>query len=142
MLMVPPAGIGVPTVTVPADIVEFKPPPRLCVGGVSKVVACTVHELPGQAGFGPVIDTTTGPVDVRTRKSATPTGTGDVVMSTTRNLSRVIGLPVLLVTVRRTSSVPNVELFPGSLVVSRIRLGSLVIDVPGSSIVSAMLLLR
>jgi hypothetical protein len=64
---------------VPAEIVELKAPPLGCKGGVSMVVACTVQEFAGQAGFGPVIVTTTGPGDVRVRRSAIPAGAGNVV---------------------------------------------------------------
>ena len=47
--------------------------------------------------------------EVITRKSAVPApGDGNVVMSTMRNRSRVIGEPVLLVNLRLISRVPSV----------------------------------
>src|SRR5213079_2209441 len=60
------------------------------------------------------------------RKSAFVGMAGKVVMSTTLNRRRVTGLPVVLMNRRRISSVPNVELLPGLLVMSRTRFGSAV----------------
>ena len=60
--------------------------------------------------------------DVRGRQSAVPLGAGNVSTSVTRNRSRVMFAPVLLVQVRLTESVPNVELFGGSEVKSRAKL--------------------
>src|SRR5262245_23489972 len=66
---------------------------------------------------------TTTAVEVLGRRSAMPDGAGNVVRSMTRKRRRVTLPPVLFVIVRRMSSVPNVELFGGSLVKSRTRLG-------------------
>src|SRR5262249_44176187 len=53
----------------------------------------------------------------------TPCATGNVVTSTMRKRRRLMMFPVLLVNVRRMSSVPKVELFGGSVAVSRNALG-------------------
>src|SRR5215510_315293 len=117
-----PFANGVPSVTVPADIDELKPPPFGCEGGCSRVVPLTeTLEVPEPQGGRSTVTTTV--VDVRGRRSAIPEGAGNVVRSTTRNRSRVTLPPVLLTTVRRISSVPNVELFGGSEVKSRTRFG-------------------
>jgi hypothetical protein len=63
--------------------------------------------------------------ELRGRRSAIPLGAKKVVMSMTRNQRRVTSPPVLLTTRRRRSSVPKVELFNGSDVKSRTRLGGL-----------------
>src|SRR5690242_16074220 len=117
-----PFASGVASVTVPADIDELNPPPFGCDGGCSSVVPCTVMLLVPLPHGGRSTVTTTA-LDVRGRKSAMPLGAGNVVMSTTRKRSRVTLPPVLLTTVRRMSNVPNVELFGGSDVKSRTRLG-------------------
>src|ERR1043165_3628762 len=117
-----PLAIGVANVTVPADIDELKPPPFGCDGGCSSVVPLTVTLLVPLPQGGRSTVTTTA-VEVRGRKSAMPLGAGNVVRSTTRNRKRVTFPPVLLTTVRRISSVPNVELFGGSDVKSRTRFG-------------------
>ena len=70
--------------------------------------------------------------DVRGRRSAVPDGAGNVSISATRNRSRVTGAPVLLVQVRRTESVPNVELFGGSDVKSRTTFGETLSACAGS----------
>src|SRR5688500_6218564 len=61
--------------------------------------------------------------EVRARRSAKPTGAGKVVTSMMRKRSRVTFTPVAFVTLVRKESVPKVELFAGSLVKSRTRLG-------------------
>src|SRR5437764_3377703 len=60
----------------------------------------------------------------------------------TRKRSRVTAPPVLLTKRRRIESVPNVELFPGSLVKSRTRLGALADDTFASSKLAAIVALR
>src|SRR6185437_845392 len=117
-----PFANGVARVIVPADIDELNPPPFGCDGGSSSVVPFTVTLLVPLPHGGRSTVTTTA-VEVRGRKSAMPLGAGKVVRSTTRHRRRVTFPPVLLVTVRRISSVPNVELFGGSEVKSRTRLG-------------------
>lgn len=57
--------------------------------------------------------------EVRGRRSATLDGEGKVEMSRIRKRRRVMFVSVLLVNVRRIETVPNVELFGGSLVKSR-----------------------
>ena len=118
--------MGAPVVTVPAAMVEFVPPPFSCVGGASSVVPSTFALPP------PVKLTTTTP-EVRARKSAVPAGTGVVVISMIRKRSRVTGAPVLFLNFLRMSKVPNVELFAGSGVVSRSRLGDADDETPGST---------
>src|ERR1043166_6052315 len=115
-----PFASGVASVTVPDDIDELKPPPFGCDGGCSSVVPCTVTLLvPVPQGGRSTVTTTE--VDVRGRRSAMPLGAGKVVRSTIRKRRRVTFPPVLLTTVRRTSKVPNAELFGGSEVKSRTR---------------------
>ncbi len=53
-------------------------------------------------------------LEVIGRRSATPEMDGNVVMSTTRNRSRVISAPVSLVNVCRMSTVPNAEFCAGT----------------------------
>src|SRR4051794_32819580 len=53
-----------------------------------------------------------------------PEPAGNVVRSTIRKRSRVIGAPVVFVKVRRTSQVPKVELLAGLLVESRTQFGA------------------
>src|SRR4030095_17161483 len=110
-----PLANGVASVTVPALIEELKPPPFGCDGGCSSVVPCTVTLLVPEPHGGRSTVTTTA-VEVRGRKSAMPDGAGNVVISTTLKRNRVTFPPVLFTTVRRTSSVPKVELFGGSVV--------------------------
>src|SRR5215470_11307360 len=117
-----PFASGVPSVTVPDDIDELKPPPFGCDGGCSSVVPLTLTLLvPLPHGGRSTVTTTV--VDVRGRKSAMPLGAGNVVRSTTLHRRRLTFPPVLLTTVRRMSNVPNVELFGGSDVKSRTRFG-------------------
>jgi len=104
-------------VTVFTDMLELKPPPFGCDGGASSTVPSMFTAAPH--GF----TTPSNPVEVRARRSATPDGAGNVVMSMMRALSRVIGAPVLFVNLRLTLIVPNVELLAGSLVKSRTRFG-------------------
>src|SRR5689334_7850956 len=66
--------------------------------------------------------TTTLP-EVLGHRSAVPEAAGKVVRSRMRNRSRVRGLPVLFVNVRRMSTVPNVEFCAGTDVGSRTKLG-------------------
>src|ERR1044071_5418590 len=117
-----PFAIGVASVTVPADIDELNPPPFGCDAGCSSVVPFTVTLLVPLPHGGRSTVTTTA-VEVRGRKSAMPLGAGNVVKSTTRKRNRVTFPPVLLTTVLRISSVPNVELFGGSDVKSRTLFG-------------------
>src|SRR6185295_8032352 len=129
---VAPFPSGVASVTVPDDIEELKPPPFGCEGGCSSVVPCTVMLLvPVPQGARSTVTTTA--VEVLGRRSAKPEGAGNVVMSIMRNRKRVTFPPVLLVMVFRMSSVPKVELFAGSLVKSRTRLGGLDVLTHGSS---------
>src|SRR5262244_3488839 len=117
-----PFASGVPSVTVPEDSDELKPPPFGCDGGCSSVVPLT-DTLLVPLPHGARSTVTTTEVDVRGRKSAMPLGAGNVVRSTTRKRKRVTLPPVLLTTDRRMSNVPNVELFGGSDVKSRTRFG-------------------
>src|SRR4030095_14981050 len=117
-----PLANGVASVTVPALIEELKPPPFGCDGGCSSVVPCTVTLLVHEPHGGRSTVTTTA-VEVRGLKSAIPEGAGKVVRSTIRKRKRVTFPPVLFTTVLRISSVPKVELFGGSDVKSRTRLG-------------------
>src|SRR3989344_5426105 len=120
--MAAPAAKGVPKVTAPADRVELKPPPLGCEGCCSSVVPSTVTLLvPAPHGARSTVTTTLE--DVRGRRSAVPDGAGNVVRSMILNRSRVRSPPLVLVKVRRTSSVPKVELLAGSLVKSRTELG-------------------
>src|SRR6185295_14457844 len=117
-----PLASGVASVTVPADRDELKPPPFGWDGGCSSVVPCTVTLLVPLPQGGRSTMTTTA-VEVLRRMSAMPLGAGNVVRSTTRKRKRVTFPPVLLTIVLRISRVPNVELFGGSEVKSRTRLG-------------------
>src|SRR6185503_3396367 len=117
-----PLAIGVASVTTPADIDELNPPPFGCDGGCSSEVPCTVTLLVPLPQGGRSTVTTTA-VEARGRKSAIPLGAGNVVRSTIRKRKRVTFPPVLFTIVLRTSKVPNVELFGGSEVKSRTRLG-------------------
>src|SRR6266566_9445140 len=85
---------------------------------------------------------TTTAKDVRGRRSAMPEGAGKVVMSMTWNRSRVTFAPVLLVTLLRIVSVPNVELLGGSEVKSRTRFGAVALLTVASSRKPGMVLLR
>src|SRR3989344_2843355 len=117
-----PAAKGVPKVTAPADRGELKPPPLGCEGGCSSVVPSTVTLLvPAPHGARSTVTTTLE--DVRGRRSAVPDGAGNAVRSMILTRSRVRSPPLVLVKVRRTSSVPKVELLAGSLVKSRPELG-------------------
>src|SRR5215510_13470952 len=117
-----PLASGVPSVTVPDDSDELKPPPFGCDGGRSSVVPATETLLvPLPQGGRSTVTTTV--VEVRGRKSAMPLGAGNVVKSTTRKRKRVTFPPVLLTTDLRISRVPKVELFGGSEVKSRTRFG-------------------
>ena len=120
-----PLANGVARVTVPAPIEELKPPPFACVGGCSSVVPCTVTLLVPEPHGGRSTVTTTAD-EVRGRKSAVPEGAGNVVKSMILKRRRVTFPPVLFVIVLRTSMVPKVELFGGSEVKSRTRLGGAV----------------
>ncbi len=108
-----------------ADMLLLKPPPFGCDGGWSSVVPFTVVVPP------PLSETTTCP-EVRGRRSAVPEGSGNVVRSIMRKRSRKMSKPVVLVKRRRTEIVPNVELFGGSEVKSRTRLGDALAATPGS----------
>ena len=91
----------------------------------SHALAVTTHgadRLAAAHVAGSLVETTVSPI-VLTRKSAKPPGGGKVVMLMTRNRNFVMGWPVLFTTLRRTVNVPKVELFPGSEVRSRLRLG-------------------
>src|SRR5688572_27361718 len=117
-----PLARGVASVTVPEESDELKPPPLGWDGGCSRVVPCTVTLLvPEPQGARSTVTTTA--VEVRGRRSAMPEGAGKVVKSVMRQRRRVTFPPVLLVTVRRMSRVPKVELFAGSEVKSRTRFG-------------------
>src|SRR5262245_47030944 len=117
-----PFARGVPSVTVPADIEELKPPPFGCDGGCSRVVPLTLTLLvPLPHGGRSTVTTTV--VEVRGRKSAMPLGAGNVVRSTIRKRKRVTFPPVLFTMVLRISNVPTVELLGGSDVKSRMRFG-------------------
>src|SRR5262245_23657738 len=85
----------------------------------------------------PVMGTTTVPEE-RGLKSEMPLGDGKVVKSITRKRNRVIFPLLLFVYVRRTESVPKVELLAGSLVKSRTTLGESVSACAGSRTESAM----
>src|SRR5687767_10467425 len=126
-----PGASGVPVVIVPADKVEFQPPPLGCAGGVSNVVPriVTVHGTAGEPGSAAQVAESSMPVavvsdDVRARRSAVPGGAGKVVTSTIRKRSRVTLAPVLLTNLSRIDIVPNVELLGGSVESSRTRLGT------------------
>src|SRR5215471_14138327 len=141
MSMVAPLASGVPSVTVPAFIELLKPPPLGWLGGCSSVDPCTVmFDVPLPHGGRSTVTTTD--VDVLGRRSANPDAAGNVSRSMIRKRSRVTLPPVLFVNVRRMSSVPNVELFAGSLVKSRTRLGGLPDATHVSRSTPGMLLLR
>src|ERR1044071_6716314 len=77
-----PFANGVPSVTVPDDIDELKPPPFGCEGGCSRVVPFTeTLEVPEPHGGRSTVTATV--VDVRGRRSAIPEGAGNVVRSMT-----------------------------------------------------------
>src|SRR4030095_12891273 len=99
--MLAPGAMGVPTVTVPADKVEFNPQPNGRTGPCSRVKPCTV-------AVPPPVRLTTIVEELSARMSALPPEGGSVVTSTTRNRSRVTGAPVLFVNLRRIESVPLV----------------------------------
>src|ERR1043165_3088036 len=140
-LMEPPGGIGEPSATLMSEgegpaagpgptaltaSEELKTPPDVFAGGVSSVVCCTAQLFEGQAGFVPVIETVAGDApEVMTRRSAVPSGALKVERSMTRKRRRVMGWPVLFVTVRRIESVPKgPSVWFGVLMVgSRKRLG-------------------
>src|SRR5688500_12129084 len=128
-----PLASGVASVTVPALKVLSQPPPSACVGGCSNVVPCTVtFDVPLPHGARSTVTTTD--VDVLVLTSATAViVVGIVEMSMTWKRSRVTLPPLLFVSVRRMSNVPNVELFAGSLVWSRTRLGGVAAPTQGSS---------
>ena len=71
--------------------------------------------------------------DVRKRKSAVPSGTGNVVMFITLKRKRVISFAVMLVKARLIVMVPNDELFAASGVKSLTRFGVSVAAMHGAS---------
>src|SRR5262245_57687726 len=91
-----PLASGVPAVTEVTESVLLNPPPFGWLGGCSSVVPCTVTELVPlpHGGRSTTIDDED---DVRGRRSAKPEGAGNVVTSTTRNRSRVMLTPDVLV---------------------------------------------
>src|SRR5262245_20161933 len=109
-----PTTVGVTEVT---PRLELKPPPLACAAGVSRVVPSRLTN--GPQGF----ETPDNRLEPRTLTSAVPGGARVAEISMTRNLSFVTVPPVLLVILRRISSVPRVELFGGSDVMSRTRFG-------------------
>jgi hypothetical protein len=119
-----PLASGVPSVIVPAESDALMPPPLTWLGGCSSVVPSTV--------LLPLVVVTTMAVEVRARRSAVPEGDGKVTRLVMRKRSRVTGAPVLLVHVRRKSSVPNVELLGGLLVKSRTTFGAVAALTAGS----------
>src|SRR2546423_455154 len=122
-----PLASGLPSEMKPAFIVLFHPPPLICVGGCSSVVPRTVTRLP--------LTMTAMSFELLARRSAWPDTGGEVnvVISTIRKRNRVTELPVLFVKVRLTDMVPNCELFPGSLMKSRVRFGDAEEETDGSS---------
>lgn len=126
MLMLAPAGSGTARFMLVAESDELNPPPFGCEGGCSSVVPIT-----GAAE--PSVRETIIVEDVRGRRSAIPPGAGNVSISATRNRSLVTAAPVLLVQVRLTESVPNVELFAGSEVKSRATFGETLSACAGSN---------
>src|SRR5262249_33467624 len=113
-----PRPSGVAFVTEATDSVALKPPPDVWLGGCSSVVPRRVTlDVPVPHG-GRSTDTDMS-AEVRARRSATPARAGDVVMSTMRKRSRVMGVGVLFVHLRRNSRVPSVELSGASGVTSR-----------------------
>ena len=118
---------GLARETAPTDSVELKPPPFGCDGGCSSVVPSTITMLvPLPQGGRSTVAVTEA--DDRGRKSAMPEGAGKVVRSTTRKRRRVILPPLSFLKVKRRSSVPNVELFGGSLVKSRTMFGGAILS--------------
>src|SRR5215203_2008283 len=103
----------------------LNPPPFGCDGGCSRVVPWTVTLLP------PVMGTTIVP-ELRGRRSAVPEGAGKVVISVMRKRNLVMLAPVPLMNLRRSESVPKVELLAGSLVKSRTVFGGEVSNWAGS----------
>lgn len=75
--------------------------------------------------------------DVIGLRSATPEGEGKVFSSLIRKRKRVSGALVVLVTVRRMSTLPKVELCAGTDVKSRTKLGAAVSATLGSSRLTA-----
>src|SRR5215210_5300256 len=134
-LMLWPGASGCDSVMSFALMLLLKPPPFGWSGGVSTDVPQTVTTEPSLSV------TLNGANELLGRRSAMPEGAGKVVMSTTRNLSRVRFEPEMLVTFRRTESVPKVLLFTGSGVVSRTRLGGNADDTAGSSKETEIMLL-
>src|SRR5262245_25694534 len=129
-LILPPLPSGVPRVTVPALRLPLKPLPFGCDGGCSSVVPWTVAVHGGVAGdpvarqvAASVMPDTTTATEVRGLRSAKPDAAGNVSRSMILKRSRVTEPPVLFTHRRRIESVPNVELFAGSLVKSRTRFG-------------------
>jgi hypothetical protein len=74
-------------VTLFTERLELNPPPKGCVGGCSKTVPTRSTGAPHGLAM------PANPVTVRERRSAMPGEGGNVVMSTIRNLSLVIGTP-------------------------------------------------
>src|ERR1044072_3084083 len=104
-----PFASGVPSVIVPAESEELKPPPFGCDGGCSSVVPCTltvqgVVATPFEARqvLESLMPLTTNSVEVLGRRSAQPEGAGKVVLSMMRKRSRETLAPVLLTTRLRT----------------------------------------
>ena len=131
-LRLAPLARGVPSVTVPALMLPLKPLPFGCGGGVSRVVPWTVAVQGGVAGApvaaqvaASLMPATTTATEVRGLRSAKPDAAGKVSRSMIRKRNRVTEPPVLFTQRRRIESVPNVELFAGSLVKSRTRFGGL-----------------
>src|SRR2546421_8895776 len=92
---------GLAIMITPAESVEFNPPPMLWLGGCSSVSPsiCT-------GWFAEFVTSTVA--EFRTRMSASLAARPpSVVTSTTRKRKRVTACPVLLVNLRRMSSVPN-----------------------------------
>src|SRR4051812_9179000 len=103
-----PFASGVASVMVLMASDELTPPPSACAGGISSVEpsTTTLHGAgPPQVAASLTPATVTG-AEVRARRSAEPDAAGVVVISTMRKRSRVRGPPVLLVNLRRKSSVP------------------------------------
>src|SRR5262249_15684905 len=121
-----PGASGVCNVTSPSEIEELNAPPNVWEGGVSKVRprTVTVHGVEPPHVLESFIPLTMVWVDERTRTSAVSIGDGKVLMSIIRKRSRVTGSSKLLTMRRRTSSVPNAELFAGSGVKLRTRFGA------------------
>src|SRR5450432_1013268 len=141
--MLAPLASGVPSVIVPAPMLELKPPPLGCpvLGAVlscSSVVPCTVTEhgvacpaaVQVAESFMPA---TTTELEVIGLMSAKPDAAGNVSRSIIRNRKRVMFAPVLLTNLLRMLSVPKVELFAGTEVKSLTRLGALEVATVASS---------